>query len=140
MNLTSLTVYLVMQADMIRFGIFFFLASLVCWKAFFTIIAMAASSADQAKLDSESNLRPPEIEKLRARIEKFRRYGKRDARWVTICFVLLGAAIAFLPSTKTLAATYVVPAIASSAAVQKDFPELYSLAVGKLKEQLAPSK
>lgn len=49
-------------------------------------------------------------------------------------------AAVLMPSTKTLCAVVVVPAIANSEAVQKDFPELYTLAVEKLKEQLAPAK
>lgn len=60
------------------------------------------------------------------------------AIWAVVILVAIGVTVT--PSTKTLAAMIVVPAIANSQAVQKDFPQLYDLAVNKLKEQLAPSK
>jgi len=53
-------------------------------------------------------------------------------------FVVGALAATLMPSTKTLCAMFVVPAIVNSQAVQKDFPELYALAVEKLKSQLTP--
>lgn len=51
-----------------------------------------------------------------------------------LCF--LGAVL--VPDTKTLAAMYVVPAIADSKAIQQDVPEIYNRAVDRLKETLKP--
>ena len=64
--------------------------------------------------------------------------GARFGLMVKIVFAAL-LLIGVTPSTRTLAAMYIVPAIANSKAIQKDFPELYDLAIGKLKEQLAPA-
>lgn len=47
---------------------------------------------------------------------------------------ILGATL--IPDKKTIACMVVLPAIAESRAVQQDLPELYSLAVEALKEQL----
>ena len=41
-----------------------------------------------------------------------------------------------VPSSKTIAAMVVIPAIAQSDAIKRDLPEIYSAAVSKLKEEL----
>lgn len=41
-----------------------------------------------------------------------------------------------LPSPQTIAAMVIIPQIANSAAIQKDLPELYDMAVKKLKAEL----
>lgn len=51
---------------------------------------------------------------------------------------LAGIGSVFIPSSKTIAVMYAVPAIVNSPAVQKDLPELYQMGVSSLKEQLAP--
>lgn len=51
--------------------------------------------------------------------------------------LLLATAV---PSTKTIAVMYAVPAIVNSKPVQQDLPELYDMAVKSLKEQLAPKQ
>lgn len=44
---------------------------------------------------------------------------------------------ALTPDSKTVAAMVVIPAIAQSEAIQKDAPELYKMAIDRLKETLA---
>ena len=46
------------------------------------------------------------------------------------------AAWVFIPSSKTIAAMVVIPAIAQSDVIKRDLPEIYSAAVNKLKEEL----
>lgn len=50
-----------------------------------------------------------------------------------ICAILS----ALVPDSKTVAAMVVIPAIAQSEAIQKDAPELYKMAIDRLKETLA---
>lgn len=68
-----------------------------------------------------------------------------DIAKITKCMKILfipilfcGTASALLPSTKTLAAMIVIPAIADSSVIQKDAPEIYKLAVDRLKSSLQP--
>ena len=49
-----------------------------------------------------------------------------------LCIILKGV----MPSSKTVAMMYVIPAVANSAPIQRDLPELYDMAVGALKEYL----
>jgi len=46
-------------------------------------------------------------------------------------------ATALLPSSRTIAAMYVLPRIAESRVIQTDLPELYDMAIGALKDQLS---
>jgi len=50
-------------------------------------------------------------------------------------FIFLSLAV-LTPSSKTIAMMVVIPAIANSEVIQKDVPELYSLAIDALKENL----
>jgi hypothetical protein len=122
MTLTLFTVYLIMQADEIVSALFWtpFLigAFFLCQYAAPRIGAVVSfDRADSAWWEKKQGPFP---------------------KIAVVCMAIAGALSAFLPGTKTLAAAYVVPAIASSQAVQKDFPELYDLAINKLKEQLKP--
>lgn len=72
-------------------------------------------------------------EKLKNAEEAAARHNFRSlSKFALVMTVVLG----FLPDTKTLCIAYVVPTLANSQAIQKDFPELYDLAISKLKEQL----
>lgn len=55
---------------------------------------------------------------------------------------ITGLILAFVwvlsPSSKTVAAMVIVPRIANSEALRRDVPELYAMAVDKLKESLKP--
>lgn len=119
MNLTPFTVYLIMQADTIWvilmvLAIVFFIATIV-------VLIMRGVALSES-WDDEDIARIPSRTKLIA---------------ATLFFL---AATALMPSTKTLCVTVLAPAIADSKAVQQDLPELYNLAVGKLREQLAPAE
>lgn len=46
--------------------------------------------------------------------------------------------IAFAPSTKTVAASVIAPAIVNSQAVKKDIPELYQLGIEAIKSAIGP--
>ncbi len=120
MNITPFTVYLVMQADSLIFlmgfiAIFFGVFCAVLW-----INNFVENGEDEEDFST------------------FIRRTKLKLLTGVVLFAAVGAALT--PSTKTLAAALVIPAIAKSDAIQKDFPEIYNLAVGKLKEQLQPSK
>jgi len=56
---------------------------------------------------------------------------------VYAAFVVSMLLTVFVPSRETFAAMYVLPAIAKSEAVQKDLPEVYSMAVDFMKKQLS---
>jgi hypothetical protein len=118
MTLTPFTVYLIMQADAVCcvLGITAAIAGMAL--AFITFSIFDDSSAESA-------------------FETFKEM-KMKRWWLLWLLALLPVAIA-IPNTKTLAAMYVVPAIANSEPIQKDFPQLYDLAINKLKEQLKPA-
>ena len=59
----------------------------------------------------------------------------KTALW--LYFVVLLPAATLMPTTKTLAAMYVLPRIAESEAIQKDLPEIWDLGVSALKQQFA---
>lgn len=52
----------------------------------------------------------------------------RVATLTTMALILVAIACAFTPSTRSLAAIHVVPALANSQAVKTEVPELYELA------------
>ena len=120
--MNSLTVYLILQADNISSALFTllcFIAGVMALGAIITRICVADSGGDE----------------------------DRSAYWTThtqtysvtkalLSIALVCAAHAFMPSTKTVCATLLIPAIANSDAIQKDVPELYTLAVEKLKDTL----
>jgi predicted MFS family arabinose efflux permease len=51
-------------------------------------------------------------------------------------FALMMALIMFLPTSKTIACMYVIPAVANSTPIQKDIPEVYKMAIDKFKSEL----
>ena len=112
MSITPLTVYLVMQADV-------FLGALIGLGIVLTVLALIVASG-KLILDEEDAKRLAEYP------------TKTGAAFAFVCFFLY----AVIPSTKTLAAMLIVPAIANSEVIQKDMPELYNLAVEKLKDTL----
>lgn len=119
MTLTPFTIYMIMQADTIISA---------CQTV--AIIGLAASGL-------AAMLLPILCEVVQENREILKSFPKKT---IAAVFMVCALGYILIPSTKTLAAMIVVPAIANSQAVQKDFPELYDLAVNKLKEQLAPSK
>lgn len=79
----------------------------------------------------------PEVEYGSAdNMKRFRKFA-RMLGWVA-AFSITGSVIT--PDSKTFGMMIVVPAIANSAPIQKDLPEIYNLAVEALKEKLAPKK
>lgn len=54
--------------------------------------------------------------------------------------IIFGFLWTLTPNTKTLAAMYVVPSIVNSKAIQQDVPEIYNLAIEKLKETINTKK
>lgn len=118
MTITPLTVYLVLQADSLKtlFVIAAVVLGILSILAFF--FGVDAGSDEQIS-------------------QAWRTY---KLKWWISGFVVVLALSLITPNTKTLCATLLVPAINNSQAVQKDFPELYELAVGKLKEQLKPAQ
>lgn len=71
-----------------------------------------------------------EVDRLRA-IAK-----KRNPRNGVIMICVTFAVGLAIPSTQTLCAMFVLPRITASEAIQKDLPEIYNLAVEKLKSSL----
>lgn len=55
---------------------------------------------------------------------------------LVVSATIMGIMMAFIPDTKTAAAVVIAPQIANSQMVQRDIPELYTLAIGKLKSAL----
>jgi len=63
--------------------------------------------------------------------------GVAKLAWVFI--FMLPVAVA-MPDTKTIAAMYVIPKITESDIIKKDLPEIYDLAISKLKAELEESE
>ena len=65
---------------------------------------------------------------------------RKPATWTAVvCGAILlffGTIYLALPSTKQYAMIKVIPAVYNSRAIQKDAPELYSMAIGAMKEKL----
>lgn len=60
----------------------------------------------------------------------------RYARRIAGLSVVLGVIVSLTPSTKTLCAIYVVPAIVNNETLQDDASDIYALGVQRLKEAL----
>ena len=60
---------------------------------------------------------------------------------VTLGLVVVSGGVwgveALIPNKKTMAAMFIVPAIVNSKPIQQDLPEIYNLAMQKLKEELS---
>lgn len=52
------------------------------------------------------------------------------------CGVFFGLLTALTPTTGTLAGMYLVPRISESKAIQQDLPEIYEMAIERLKSEL----
>lgn len=69
-----------------------------------------------------------------------------DAEWSAKCrklfktylrgVLIFGALSTFTPNSKEFAMMYVLPKVINSQCIQKDFPELYDLAMKAIKEKL----
>lgn len=53
-----------------------------------------------------------------------------------ISAIILSLILTFIPSSKVLATMIILPEIANSEVIKKDLPEIYNLAVEKLKTEL----
>lgn len=120
MQLHPLTVYLVLQADQVLN---------IC--SSIVIIALILAGISTIVLMIAGPILFFEEVPVLDHINKFP-YKKHLAIILLIPVLIL----AFMPSTKTLAAMLIAPAIVNSSVVQKDLPELYTLGVEKLKEAM----
>lgn len=59
--------------------------------------------------------------------------------YMTASACLMFAAI-MMPDSTTIAAVYVLPRVSESMPIQRDMPEIYDMAINKLKEQLKPTE
>jgi len=126
MTISPFTVYLVMQADEVCTA--FFLASIISPVGAAALFAMY-------HMDSYKRTSPlykDERDQVESYLSTLLRWAKRLS---VLSAVSLPLAV-LLPSTKTLAAMIIVPAIVNSDAIQKDVPEIYELAKDRLKEAL----
>lgn len=110
MNITPLTVYLVMQMDTLISGI----AVLLC------AISIGAFAFGACILSQDFSKRTNII-------------AKRHLKWASPLIVVLGIILIVIPSGKTLAAMYVLPKIANSEVIQGEAKEFYELAKEGLK-------
>ena len=127
MEISPFTVYLWQQADSIIAASssgYVFTAGFVCA---ISGIAFIASRPEFYLNDSSIN----EIRLLHSVL--------RRVFLISSSLLALAATISTLmPTSKTIAMMYAVPAIVNSKVVQEDLPEIYQMGVNSLKEQLAP--
>lgn len=116
MTINPFTVYLIMQADR---------AVYTCQAILIGFIILVVIAICGSPILMEDDI----VEAILKRIPK---------KTLVFLFTFALTGWTLIPSTKALCAMVVVPAIVNSQAVQKDFPELYDLAMSKLKEQLKP--
>lgn len=141
--MNSFTIYFILQADQIRLGIILLAAFYAGFKFFVVLLSLALDFAYHTDIEKQKQSPTPDqskVDAIAAKRLELTEKTKKAARRCSIWFLIAMGSMAFLPTSKTLAASYLAPMIANSAAVQRDFPELYNLAVQKLKEQLTPSK
>jgi hypothetical protein len=117
--ITPFTVYLVMQAD--KFSALLATVSILAVLITLVIVILGA-------LQSPIGDDP---------VQLWRKHKLK--MWICIA-ASAGMAFTLMPSTNTLAAMFIAPAIANSEVVQKDVPELYNLAVEALKQKLGGGK
>lgn len=117
--ITPFQVYLVMMADKFcdSFCGGFFLSAMVL------LLSLGATFLfwDQLDKDGQSFL-------------------KNVRNFSGLLVLIFGILTTVTPDTKTLATMYLAPAIVNSEAIQKDVPEIYNLAVEKLKETMSSPK
>ena len=61
-------------------------------------------------------------------------YGGGKATLISA--IILSLILTFIPNSKVLATMIILPEIANSEVIKKDLPEIYNLAVEKLKTEL----
>lgn len=122
MTISPFTVYLVLQADSIGSGVI----------ATFAVPAATIAIGRIALLTGWADARKEEEKQWNARLDKIPGF-----KWAVVfaCMAILAGSL--FPSTKTLAGSFIAPAIINSSAVQKDLPELYDLGIAALKAALA---
>ena len=64
------------------------------------------------------------------------RFSSKLTIFIGLFIFTCGFCSVFMPSSKTIGYMIVIPEIIKSKAVQQDLPEIYNLAVEKLKEEL----
>jgi hypothetical protein len=137
--MNHLTVYAILQADQIRLGIILLAAFYSAYRLFVVLLSLALDFAYHTDIDKEKKAAKPDqskVDALAAKRLELTEKTKKHARKCGVWFLVAMGAMAFFPTSKTLAASYLLPMMANSVAVERDFPELYNLAVQKLKEQL----
>jgi len=105
MNITSLTVYLVMQMNTLISGI----VVLLC------VISIGAFASGACILSQDFS-------------KKTEIMAKRYLKWALPIIFVLGIMLMVVPNSKTLAAMYVLPKIANSEVIQGEAKELYYFA------------
>lgn len=113
--MTAWDVYWMMQADQLR-GLFLLGAAVSGFSSFFLTLTFS-EIGDEATVDGTKSF-------------------WRCVKWAWAATALFGAAAVVTPSTKTIAAMYVLPRLANNEQLQKDAGEVYELAVEALKEGL----
>jgi hypothetical protein len=121
-DMTAMEVYWVMQLDTIRFGANTILFVIGMVSAFVLIIGITGSTAPNDTLFP------------RAAAVKCVRSGVYGA---AVSFVI-GVLVIFIPSSRTVAAMYILPAIVNSEDVQLEMKEIYDLAKDGLKSLVKP--
>jgi hypothetical protein len=66
--------------------------------------------------------------------------GKKGIRLISPVFSVFFLVAALLPSSKTAAAMFIIPAIANNETIQKEAADLYSLAKQALTDAVKPAK
>lgn len=117
MNITPLTVYLVMQMDTLISGI----AVLLC------VISIGAFAFGACILSQDFS-------------KKTNIIAKRYLKWASPLIVVLGIILIVIPSGKTIAAMYVLPKIANNEVIQGEAKEFYELAKEGLKNLINNKK
>ncbi len=130
--MNAFTIYLVMQASTFAIGVIVAGIALSIF-VFFRALAIRdnySNSLRHLKEWGETKQLAGEVERLKALVQKHR---PERAAYLFCATIIIGMA---LPSTKTLCAMVILPKLADSQMVQKDLPEIYDLAVKKLKDNL----
>lgn len=109
-------------------GFFGFLTAIF---AVLAIIAFVAGADEKHKVDNYHY----DSESKSSMIDKSNRLFKR-AKKMTVLSIISSMILTFIPNKETFAAMIIIPEIAKSDAIKKDLPEIYDMAIKKIKDEL----
>jgi hypothetical protein len=135
LTLSPLTVYFVLQLDTIGDSISFLFFILLAIQLVRRLVCASGAAGNFTTGYQHAR----EQDKLD--VAWWEEKLKKSPSWPQIIFLIVCffCSFAFIPSTKTVAAAVIAPAIVNSKIVQQDIPELYNIGIERLKEAIKPT-